>query len=175
MDFVQRFSGVPAGSLLRRSEVAAPSGGLDWKGHLPHGKISPPAFSQDAQGRAHRRNPAGNLHSAGKLSNFSGRSASGLPHLLLALVCAAYFLGISDSRLTLSGNRKPKGLPQACSLRPVRCQNTALMAGRERYPVAQRRRGHESMRGNGRREHLGRRNRTAVLSADRRCSAGISL
>ena len=138
MDFVQRFSGVPAGSLLRRSEVAAPSGGLDWKGHLPHGKISPPAFPQDAQGRAHRRNPAGNLHSAGKLSNFSGRSASGLPHLLLALVCAAYFLGISDSRLTLSGNRKPKGLPQACSLRPVRCQNTALMlVGRDTQSLSE--------------------------------------
>ena len=118
MDFVQRFSGVPAGSLLRRSEVAAPSGGLDWKEHLPHGKISPPAFSQDAQGRAHRRNPAGNLHSAGKLSNFSGRSASGLPHLLLALVCAAYFLGISDSRHAVWQQKAERS---TASLQPPTC------------------------------------------------------
>ena len=124
MDFVQRFSGIPAGSLLRRSEVAAPSGGLDWKGHLPHGKISPPAFPQDAQGRAHRRNPAGNLHSAGKLSNFSGRSASGLPHLLLALVCAYQ---IPASRCLATESRKVYRKLAASDLSGARTQLSWLV------------------------------------------------
>ena len=130
MDIVECCVGIFAGSLLRGSGLAAAPCGADREKHFAAGKISPAKVPANA-GRGNKgRRDSGGLHSPVQPAVVRRNPAAGVSYFVLALVCAAHVLVVSDSGSTLSGAGEPESVSVSGGWRFVRCQNAAFLSGR---------------------------------------------
>ena len=127
MDIVECCVGIFAGSLLRGSGLAAAPCGADrekyfrgWKKFLRQ------KFPQTLAGETKAGVILAGLYSPVQPAAVRRNPAAGVSYFILALVCAAHVLVVSDSGSTLSGAGEPEGVSVSGGWRFVWCQNAAF-------------------------------------------------
>ena len=167
--------GLYRGSASGRSDLDASSGGLYGKGDFLSGEKASSALFED-EGRRGNRRFFSRAFSIALYPAFVCRTSfSGWPAFLLAALCPGSALELAGSGSAGSEEGKHAGLSETEDRQPGKCKEGPFPYRRKRYGVSVGGRGDKGSCRDGSREFLRWRDRTPLLSSDRRSAFGPSL